>query len=360
MIITPIRLADGRELIYFDEQPVDRSAPDRRDLPTTRVASEARFDPILREWVVMASHRQDRTFQPPPDQCPLCPSTPERSTEVPAAHYDVVVFENRFPSLAEGVPDVEAFVDGNPLFERRPGVGRCEVVCFSDDHDASFGDLPLHRVRTIVDVWAARTAALNEIAGVEQVFAFENRGVEIGVTLSHPHGQIYGYPFVTPRTERMFASARTHLDRTGGNLLADALRAEQDAGTRVVARSELWTAFVPAAARWPVEVHLYPNRQVPDLMALTDAERDDFAAVYLDVLRRVDGLYDVQMPYIAAWHQAPVRVERDLAYLHLELFSIRRAPGKLKYLAGSESGMGAFVSDVTPEGTAQLLRAVGT
>ena len=183
-------------------------------------------------------------------------------------------------------------------------------------------------MRTIVDVWAERTAALNAVPGVEQVFAFENRGIEIGVTLSHPHGQIYGYPFVTPRTERMFAAARAHLERTGANLFADVLRAEQDAGTRVVARTELWTAFVPAAARWPVEVHLYPNRQVPDLPALNDAERDDFAAVYLDVLRRVDGLYDLPMPYIAAWHQAPVRIDRDLAYLHLELFSIRRAPGQ--------------------------------
>ena len=128
MITTSIRLADGRELIYYDEQPADRSAADRRDLPVTRVASEARFDPVLREWVVLASHRQDRTFQPPPDQCPLCPSTPDRSTEIPADHYDVVVFENRFPSLAIDVPEVEPLVDGDPLFERRPGTGRCEVV----------------------------------------------------------------------------------------------------------------------------------------------------------------------------------------------------------------------------------------
>jgi UDPglucose--hexose-1-phosphate uridylyltransferase len=197
---------------------------------------------------------------------------------------------------------------------------------------------------------------VSAVPGVEQVFPFENRGVEIGVTLSHPHGQIYGYPFVTPRTERVLAAAQAHKDRTGGNLFADVLAAEVEAGTRIVARTELWTAFVPAAAHWPFEVHVYPNRQVADLTELDDAERDGFAALYLEVLHRFDGVYDVAMPYIAAWHQAPVHVGRDLAYAHLELFSIRRAPGKLKYLAGSESGMGAFINDVAPERQAQLLR----
>jgi UDPglucose--hexose-1-phosphate uridylyltransferase len=193
---------------------------------------------------------------------------------------------------------------------------------------------------------------------VEQVFPFENRGEEIGVTLGHPHGQIYAYPFVTPRTRRMLDSARRHHVRTGRNLFADVLAAEVADGRRIVARGTHWTAFVPAAARWPFEVHLYPHRQVPDLPALDDAERDDFAAVYSGVLRRFDALFDSPMPYIAAWHQAPVRTDRDLAYLHLELFSIRRSQQKLKYLAGSESGMGVFINDIPPERAAEMLREV--
>jgi UDPglucose--hexose-1-phosphate uridylyltransferase len=203
-----------------------------------------------------------------------------------------------------------------------------------------------------------RSLALSELPGVEQVFCFENRGEEIGVTLAHPHGQIYGYPFVTPRTERMLTSAARYRETTGGNLFADVLAAEQEAAERVVVRGEHWTAFVPFAARWPVEVHLYPNRQVPDLAALDDAERDEFGTVYLDLLRRLDGLYGLPMPYIAGWQQAPVRRDRDLAYLHLQLFSIRRAPNKLKYLAGSESAMGAFINDITPEQIARSLRDV--
>jgi UDPglucose--hexose-1-phosphate uridylyltransferase len=355
---TAARLADGREIIYFDENDdAARVLDDPRALPTTTTASELRYDALLDEWVGIASHRQGRTHLPPTHECPLCPSTPERATEIPSPDYDVVVFENRFPSFAQVVPEVPDTVDpGGSLFRRKRGVGRCEVVCFTSDHDLSFGQLSLERVRLVVEAWVDRTLELSRLPHVEQVFCFENRGREIGVTLSHPHGQIYAYPFVTPRTRRMLDTARSHRERTWRNLFADVLDEERAAGVRVVLESEHWTAFVPAAARWPVEVYLYPRRHVPDLPALTDAERDDFAAIYLDVLGRLDALFAVPLPYIAAWHQAPVRIDRDLAYLHLQVFSIRRAVDKLKYLAGSESGMGAFVTDVLPEDIARRLR----
>jgi UDPglucose--hexose-1-phosphate uridylyltransferase len=208
---------------------------------------------------------------------------------------------------------------------------------------------------------ADRTAELSALPGVEQVFPFENRGEEIGVTLHHPHGQIYAYPYVTPRTLAMLGAARRYADRTGQILLADVLAAEQAAEVRVVARDEHWTAYVPAAARWPFEVHVVPHRQVADLAGLTEEESTGFAPVYLDVLRRFDGLFGSPMPYISAWHQAPVHhPDRELAYLHLQLTSPRRAAGKLKYLAGSESAMGAFVTDVQPEDAARMLREVQT
>ena len=354
------RLADGREILWFDERDdVSRDTTDKRDIAATTVTSQVRYDPLLDEDVVIASHRQSRTHLPPADECPLCPSRDGRQTEVPSEDYDVVVFENRFPSLAQDAEEPER--PSGPeqdLYNLRPGLGRCEVVCFSSQHDGSFAGLTPERVRLVVDAWADRTEALNALPEVAQVFPFENRGEEIGVTLNHPHGQIYGYSFVTPRTRRQLESARAHRERTGENLFAHVLAAEQKAQCRIVSEGEHWTAFVPAAARWPMEVHLYPHRQVPDLPALEPAERDDFARVYLDVLRRLDALYDAPLPYIAAWHQAPAREDRDLAYLHLEVFSIRRDVGKLKYLAGSESGMGVFVNDVLPEAAARRLREV--
>ncbi|WP_214415149.1 galactose-1-phosphate uridylyltransferase [Sphaerisporangium fuscum] len=351
---TVTRLADGRELIYFDRHDdADRGAVDTRELPPRPHASELRHDPVMDEWVAVAGHRQTRTFLPPADECPLCPSAPGRQSEIPSPEYDVVVFENRFPSFSF---DLGRYEQAGGLSEVRPGVGRCEVVCFTSEHDSSFSALSPDQVELVLTAWADRTAKLGELPGVEQVFCFENRGAEIGITLHHPHGQIYAYPYVTPRTRQMLASAERYRERTGGSLFADVLAAERKAETRVVASNDYWTAFVPAAARWPYEVHLYLNRQVPDLCSLDAEERAAFAPIYTDLLRRFDGLFGRPMPYIAAWHQAPVHTGRDLAYLHLQLFSIRRAPEKLKYLAGSESAMGAFVNDVLPEEAARQLR----
>ncbi|RBM17492.1 galactose-1-phosphate uridylyltransferase [Prauserella sp. PE36] len=354
-------LADGREIIYFDEHELaqPREAVDTRDLPAVSAASEIRCDPLTGEWVAMAAHRQTRTYKPPADLCPLCPTRPGKPSEVPEADYDVVVFENRFPSFAKNVSGEATTVDGAGLVPLAPGRGRCEVVCFTSDHERSFGELSAERVRTVVDVWADRTAALSELDGVEQVFPFENRGEEIGVTLHHPHGQIYAYPFVTPRTERMLATAAAYRAEHGRHVMGDVLANEHKAGTRVVAEGRFWTAFVPPAARWPVQVQVVPHRQVADLTELDAAERDDFARVYLQVLRRCDGLYDRPLPYVAGWYQSPRHRDRELSWLHLELFSVLRSRDKLKYLAGSESGMAVWVNDSTPEQIAERLRAAG-
>ena len=360
---TSTRLADGRELIYYDlREDTARDAVDRRALPRVATASEMRHDPLLDEWVTVTAHRQGRTHLPPVDQCPLCPTRDGRQpSEIPDADYDVVVFENRFPSFAGGPGPEET---GGSLFTRRPGAGRCEVVCFTSDHQASFADLDEEQAALVLTAWTDRTRELSRLPGVRQVFCFENRGEEIGVTLSHPHGQIYAYPYVTPRTERVLRSLAAHRRRTGGNLFDDLLAAERADGGRVVLETAHWTAFVPHAARWPYEVHLHPRRRTPDLLSLDEGARAEFPVVYLELLRRFDRIFGPDQPptpYIAAWHQAPFDTAgREDFALHLELFTIRRAPGKLKYLAGSESGMGAFINDVRPEDAAHRLREVAT
>ncbi len=385
-------LADGREIIYFDESPgLGRAAvPDTRPLPaepgyrtglapTPAPEAGLRWDALRGEWVVIAAQRQDRTFLPPSDECPLDPSRPGRPTEIPAPDYDVVVFENRFPSLrgAGHWPPPAAFLTGNPDISQRPGgpadhletggvpgrpgYGRCEVVCFTSDHNGSFASLTPRRARTVVEAWADRTAELGAMPGVAQVYCFENRGEEIGVTLHHPHGQIYGFPFVTPRTATMLAQADRYTGRTGRNLFDDLVAGERKEGSRIVTRNEHWTAFVPAAARWPYEVQLFPAQRVPDIPALSDPARASFCDIYLDVLRRLDALFGVPLPYIAAWHQAPAPgvAGREEFGLHLQVLSVRRAPGKLKYLAGTESGMGVWINDILPEEAASRLREAG-
>ncbi|MEU5093852.1 galactose-1-phosphate uridylyltransferase [Streptomyces sp. NPDC020996] len=349
---TSTRLADGRELVYYDlRDDTVRDAVDRRPLERTVTTSEIRRDPLLGDSVAVASHRQGRTYHPPADECPLCPSHGERLSEIPDSSYDVVVFENRFPSLA-----------GDS--------GRCEVVCFTSDHDASFADLTEQQAALVLDAWTDRTSELSHLPSVRQVFCFENRGAEIGVTLGHPHGQIYAYPFVTPRTSLMLGQVAAHKEATVGENLFDVILERELAGERVVLEGEHWVAFVPYAAHWPYEVHLYPRRRVPDLLALDEAARTEFPKVYLELLRRFDRIFgegEPPTPYIAAWHQAPFGtldefdgVSRDDFALHLELFTIRRTSGKLKFLAGSESGMSVFINDVPPERAAERLREVAS
>jgi UDPglucose--hexose-1-phosphate uridylyltransferase len=378
------KLADGREIIYFDESPaLHRAAvPDRRPLarpPADAPADQAgpypdsglRWDALAGEWVIVAAQRQDRTFLPPAEECPLDPSRDGRLTEIPADDYDVVVFENRFPSLrgaggdAAPAPMPAPPVPGGPPetggVPGRPPVGRCEVVCFTSDHNSSFAALTPYRARTVLEAWIDRSTVLRSTAGIEQVYCFENRGEEIGVTLSHPHGQIYGFPFVTPRTAGMLGQARAYATAGRGNLFDDLVAGEREAGIRMIGTNEHWTAFVPAAARWPYEVLLFPAQRVATLPELGEDAREAFCPLYLDVLQRFDALFGMPLPYIAAWHQAPASddfARREFA-AHLRLLSIRRAPGKLKYLAGTESGMGVWINDVLPEEAARKLREAG-
>ncbi|MDV8149217.1 galactose-1-phosphate uridylyltransferase [Arthrobacter sp. B10-11] len=377
--ITSTNLADGRELLYFDDAPAGgartgggtadgvraaettrrpEDTPDLRELPARSEPGEVRFDALTGEWVAVAAHRQSRTHLPPADQCPICPTTPANPSEIPAPDYDVVVFENRFPSLGPAlgpVPDNAGWGTTGTAY------GRCEVVSFTPEHTGSFSGLSEVRARTVVEAWAHRTGALNALPGIRQVFPFENRGADIGVTLHHPHGQIYAYPYVTPRAAVMGAAARKYYDDGDGRqtLTGSLLRSEREDGSRMVLEGENFSAYVPFAARWPLEVHLVPHRQVPDLAALTGEEKDELAHVYLDLLKRLDALYPTPTPYISAWHQAPLdELLRPAGYLHLQLTSPRRAEDKLKYLAGSEAAMGAFINDTTPELVAERLRSV--
>ncbi|MGA1835799.1 galactose-1-phosphate uridylyltransferase [Herbiconiux sp. 11R-BC] len=365
----PHRLSDGRELIYFDDADTtldpDRAPDSRPAVPRPPVAT-MRQDPLTGEWVSIAAARQNRVMLPPKHLDPLAPSSPENLTEVPS-NYDVAVFENKSPSfgpdLAEATgasgtagpdaADLETLAELSRigLGRTRPSVGRCEVVCFSPSTEGSFATLSASRARTVVEAWADRTAALSALPGVQQVFPFENRGEAIGVTLHHPHGQIYSYPYITPRTQKLIAS----IDSYGPTLFADILAFEQESD-RVILRGEHFTAFVPFAARWPIEIHLLPHRHVPDFAETTVEERDELAVLYRRILRGLDALYDTPTPYISAWHQAPVHTHRDDIRLMLQITSPRRAVDKLKFLAGSESAMGAFIGDVPPETSAAALR----
>ena len=351
------KLSDGRDLFYFDDAgsalPTTRK-PDQREPAERPEVAQMRLDSLTSEWVSVAAHRHARAFLPPANQCPLCPTTDENLSELPD-RFDVAVFENKSPSFGpELLPAVDldfASVEGLELGATRKSVGRCEVVVFSPEHLGSLGALPVERVKTVIDALADRTEHLQSLAGVMQVFPFENRGQEIGVTLHHPHGQIYAYPFVTPRTQKLLSS----IERFGADLFAETLEFES-ASERVLIKSDSFTAYVPFAGRWPIEIHLLPHRHVQHLGQLTEDEKTELASVYRRLLRSLDEIYDSPTPYIAAWHQAPLLQAGKNVRLQLQITSPRRAADKLKYLAGSESAMGAFIADFAPEKTAAQIR----
>jgi UDPglucose--hexose-1-phosphate uridylyltransferase len=352
---TPTTLADGRGLIYFDATPGRQPLPDSRPLDVCEQGGEIRFDALAGEWVTIAGHRQDRTFLPQVESCPLCPSSESNKTEIPDPSYEVAIFENRFPSFAPPTQAREAVSED--LLSAGVNAGHCEVVCFTDDHTSTFSELPPDRVELVIAAWTDRTKTLMAKEYVDYVFVFENYGEDIGVTLAHPHGQIYAYPFTPSRPSRMLERIASHRALTGRHLIDDILEKEMSEGSRVVEHTDHWIAFVPFAARWPFQVQLHPTTPVSDFTQLTSDQVRDLSVVYPRLLRRFQGLFDQQVPYIAAWNQAPKGEHAEDGRLFLDLFTTRRDKNKLKYLAGSESAMGAFVNDVSPEKAATLLRS---
>ena len=320
--------------------------------------NQLRWDPTLREWVAYATLRQDRTFLPPAEYCPLCPTKPGGfPTEIEREHYDIVVFENKFPSFAPdaGVPDEP----GSDLTPTAPGRGVCEVVVYSDDHDATLAGLSERRIENLVEVWADRYRELGDHEEVAYVFIFENKGEAIGVTLHHPHGQIYAFPFVPPRPKKELEAAGEYKVQNPASCLhCDVLAQEHEDGRRVVVKGEYFTAFVPFYAHFPFEAHVYARRCAPSIADLDANERRDLASVLKRLLLGYDALFGFSLPYMMVMHQAPTDGEdhERIAHFHIEFYPPNRTADKLKYLAGSETGAGAFIMDVLPEKTAETLR----
>ncbi len=302
--------------------------------------SELRFNELRGEQVAYAIHRQDRTFLPDRAHCPLDPTRPGAPpTEIPLAAFQIVVFDNRFPAFE------------TPM-------GAAEVVVYTDDHDASLGSLPLDRVEALMWVWRHRYEELGAREEIEYVYIFENRGVEVGVTLHHPHGQIYGYPFLPPVPALELQAD----ERLGGCAPCVLLEREREDGRRLLFENEAVAAYVPAAARWPYEAHLVMRAHRPSLSHCEPGELRLLAAALLRLVRGFDALFDRPLPYVMAVHQAPTSAAGRAAdagaagHLHIEFYPPLRTAEKLKYLAGSEQGAGTFIGDVLPEEAAAALR----
>lgn len=322
--------------------------------------SELRWNPLLGEWVATATHRQERTFLPPADFCPLCPTEPGGfPTEVPESSYDIVVFENRFPSLCPvaGVPSIV----GSEIYPVQPAQGVCEVVLYAPRHTSTLAQEPVEQIYKLVRVWTDRYQELGALDFVQYVFIFENKGEAIGVTLHHPHGQIYAYPFIPPRIRQELEQSRAHWERTARCLICDIMAEERRDGRRVIVENSSFAGYIPFFARWPYEAHIVPASHLQALTDLGREEQKDLASILKSLLCAYDRLFNLSFPYMMVTHQRPTDGGAyDHYHFHIEFYPPLRTADRLKYLAGSETGAGMFINDTLPEEKAAELRALVT
>jgi UDPglucose--hexose-1-phosphate uridylyltransferase len=347
---------DGRSLILYSRKsfkfnggvPVPKG-------PAINPNPHFRWHPLYGEWVSYATYRQDRTFLPSAEYNPLAPTKDwENPTELPAGNYDVAVFENRFPAFAK-----EANNQPEVPITTLPARGVCEVVVYTQQPDTSLGQLPLWHLELLLEVWTDRYIELGKNEEIQYVMPFENRGVEVGVTLNHPHGQIYAFPFVPPLPARELEQQLIYWKKNQRSLLQDMITTEQKDGIRVIFEGDHVIAFLPVCARYSYEVWIAPIAKRASLAELNPNECKEFARALKTVLMKFDALWNRPFPYVMVFHQAPTdKVEHPEAHFHIEFYPPYRMPNRLKYLAGTELGSGMFASDSLPEEKAAELRAV--
>ena len=312
--------------------------------------TELRWNPTAREWVSTASHRQARP-QMPEDWCPFCPG----SGRVPD-DYDVYIYPNDFPAFS--IPAAEPAVVGDDFYKVRPSHGKCDVVLYHPDHHTSLPQLSVDHIVKLVRLWRKRYTELKAMPGIRYVLIFENKGAVIGVTMPHPHGQIYAFPLIPPRLEKELAAARAHQHRHKRCVFCDVLKKERRNGRRIVAENETFTAFIPFYARWPYEVHIFPRRHIGALDSLRASEEHGLAEVLKWVTLKYDNLYSMSFPYMMLLHQTPTRGKYPYFHFHIEFYPPHRSKQKLKYLASVETGGGTFLNDSLAEEKAAELRDV--
>jgi UDPglucose--hexose-1-phosphate uridylyltransferase len=347
---------DGRNLLLFSRRPIASDiVPTSPKVNGGTGEAHLRWHPWREEWVAFASHRQDRTFLPPKEYNPLAPTrSAEFPTELPAGDYDVAVFENLFASLS-----LDFTSSPSAIVPTRPANGYCEVVVFTQEPDTNLGRLPADRIYLLLEVWADRYRELSQMDQLKYIMPFENRGVEVGVTLHHPHGQIYCYPFLPPIISQMFRAQKSHWLKNERTLIGDLLRDELRDLKRMVFAGDSSVAFVPACARYPYEVWVVPQRPVASPADMTSEELRDFARTLKTVLLKYDNLWSRPFPYLMTLYAAPCDGEPHPEWhFHIEFYPAYRSRDRLKYLAGTELAAGMFVNDSLPEEKAAELAHV--
>ena len=313
--------------------------------------AELRFNPLTKDWVMIASHRQDRP-QMPKDWCPFCPG----SGKVPE-NYDVYKYDNDFPALSQNppIPDDVA----TDIYKTKPAYGKCEVILYSPNHTITLPELPQAHIRKLVDLWTERFSEISKDENIKYVFIFENRGEVVGVTMPHPHGQIYGYSVIPKKIELELDSCKEHFENTNRCLICDMLKDEMDCGKRIIIENEDFVAFLPFFSEYPYGMYIAAKSHKQNLTEFNDREKDNLAKILRETTGTLDSLFDYKFPYMMCMYQNPVNVGdvSDFSHFHIAFYPPMRSKDKQKFNASSETGVWAHCTTTAPEAVSEELRA---
>ena len=313
--------------------------------------AELRWHPFVKDWVMIATHRQNRP-QMPKDWCPFCPG----SGKVPD-EFTVYKYDNDFPALSQNPPvpdDVET-----RIYKTKPAYGKCEVVLYSPEHTVTLPELPVPHIRELVDLWENRFVEISSDENIKYVFIFENRGAAVGVTMPHPHGQIYGYSVAPKKIELEMESCKEHFEENGRCLICEMLEDEVNDGRRIIIENEDFITYLPFFCEYPYGVYIAAKRHFQNLTQMTDREKDNLAKILKETSGMLDNLFDYTFPYMMCMYQNPVNGEdaSDFYHFHIAFYPPMRSAEKIKFNASSETGAWAHCNPTAPEEKAEELRA---
>jgi len=312
--------------------------------------AELRWHPLIKDWVMIASHRQNRP-QMPKDWCPFCPG----SGRVPD-NYEVYKYDNDFPVLSQK-PPVPDDVPTN-LYKMAEAYGKCEVILYSPDHKSSMYQFSIEHIVKIIDLWTERFEDLKKDEKIKYIFIFENRGEMVGVTMPHPHGQIYGYSFIPKKLELELEACREHYDANGTCLICDMVKDESASGDRVIFENEDFIVFLPFFCEYPYGVYIVSKNHKQNLTQFNEREKVNLAKALKETTGMFDSLFGFEFPYMMCMHQDPVNSGdfSDYYHFHIEFFPPMRSENKQKFNASSETGAWAHANPTKPEEKAVELR----
>lgn len=313
--------------------------------------AELRWHPLIKDWIMIASHRQNRP-QMPEDWCPFCPG----SGKVPD-EYDVFKYDNDFPALSQNPPEPDDVERG--IYKVAPAYGKCEVILYSPGHTITIPELSDSHVTKLVDLWTERFEEIAKDERIKYIFIFENRGEEVGVTMPHPHGQIYGYSVIPKKIELELESCTEHYNKTGKCLICEMNQTEIEFKKRVIFENDNFVVYLPFFTEYPYGMYIVSKRHAANMLEFTDEEKKSLAKTLKTTVGTMDALFNKKFPYMMGIHQTPVNSGdyNDRYHFHIEFFPPLRSADKIKFNASSETGAWAHCNTTAPEEKAAELRA---